>query len=197
MENRSNTPLVKIPMRLVLRDYLERQLRAGGLVPETLVDGPRVCEPLVKLTFRNREYLPVDPRGIRPADQIEAPASIVKNWCQERKAVLVNLSGRRQDGRWDVYELGPEKWLGFRPWDSGQEADYAGIPKLSETEFDHCWIPVKELQAGRWSSVFYWPYWLAQRLPLSTDQKAAELARMVIELPFEDSPRPLPAFTHS
>lgn len=186
MDKASNTPLVKLPMKLAFQDFLQNQLR-NPLEPETLLDGERRCEVLRKLTWRNKEYLPADPLKRKLADEISVPASVAKALCKESVAAVIP-DNRRERGRWDVFELGPEKLLGFSPWDSGADPTYnVGIPKLAQTEYDHCWIPCRERAGGRgdYSAVFYLPYWLVQRCAIKGSDKNWERSQLVIDLPFE------------
>jgi hypothetical protein len=100
-------------MKLALEDFLQDQLRRP-IQPQLLVDTGRTVEVFRPLTWRNREYLPADPRLGRLAATLEVPASIAKTWMSEHKARVLGTG--YTDGVWDCYELGPEKLPGYRPW---------------------------------------------------------------------------------
>jgi hypothetical protein len=172
-------------MKLSLQDFLSAQLRRGGTFEETLLDEARRCEVVLKLTWRDQDFYPADPRLGRLADVIEAPASTVKIWYREHKIRLLADGVRRETGPWDAFEVGPQKLRGYRPWDI--ELSEPHIPRLEPTEFDDCWVPVRERAHGRnYSELFYLPFWLIQRAPLKGDKKW-EQSSIVIDLPWGDS----------
>ena len=121
------------------------------------------------------------------------PASIAKGWIKERKVRLINPSGRRELGAWDVFEIGPQKVLGFSPWPSWDpDPSYGGlVPALPPTEFDQVWVPMRERLGGAggpYSAIFYLPFSLIQRAPLR-GAKGWEGSAIIIDLPFESPTR--------
>jgi hypothetical protein len=83
--------------------------------------------------------------------------------------------------------IGENKVDGFRPWDRGYPD--REIPSLSPTEFDSCWLPLRQtLSGGNYGPVFYLPFSLMQRVPLREGADAGG-SSLVIDLPWE-SPAP-------
>jgi hypothetical protein len=176
-------------LKLQLTDYLEAQLRAP--FPEKLLDDNKqalvICHELV---YRNVTYHGPDSRKWHSEGQrIGLPASEAKRLCREYKIKLIVGADPYRSGLYNYHLVtsGEKQIDGFSPWD-WLPNDYPDVPRLEPSEYDDCWVPVRQRERGTYGPIFFLPYGLVQRLPLRGDLNW-EQSSMIIDLAFEASMR--------